>query len=159
MTCGQPTRHKRDMSTDSTDEVDAEFLAWAKADAGPDDHALMAKALESAREQCQQWQVVRGDMRATKRVKSERLATEVQETAIAKCVATYLADPKIPKWRRVEKLAIIWAAEAFGVSRRAVRYAVAKRRSCYQPEGRSNFLADGVETPYDVEPPAEGSTT
>src|SRR5215472_10822506 len=147
------------MSTDSSNEGDAEFLAWAKANAGPDDHALLAQAEESARKQCQQWQVVRGDAPTTGRIKSERLGTEVQETAIAKCVATYLADPKIPKWRRVEKLAIIWAAEAFGVSRRAVRYAVAKRRSCYQPEGRSNFLADGVETPYDVEPPAEGSTT
>jgi len=147
------------MSTDSSNEGDAEFLAWAKANAGPDDHALFAQAEESARKQCQQWQVVRGDAPTTGRIKSERLGTEVKETAIAKCVAAYLADPKIPKWRRVEKLAIIWAAEAFNVSVRAVRYAVRKRPHSYQLEGHSSFLINGVETPYEVEPPAEGSTT
>jgi hypothetical protein len=144
----------RHMSTDSN-EVDAGFLAWAKANAGPDDHALMAQALESAREQCRRWQVRRGDVPWA----TERVGTEVQETAIAKCVATYLADPKIPDHRRCEQLAVYWVAEAFGVSERTVRYAVAKRSWSYQLEGRSSFLVNGVETPYDVKPPAEWSTT
>src|SRR5262249_27331393 len=42
---------------------------------------------------------------------------------------------------------------------RAVRYAVRKRPHSYQLEGHSSFLINGVETPYEVEPPAEGSTT
>src|ERR1700738_4253667 len=117
-------RHARDMSTDSED---AEFLLWAKANAGPNDHALMAQALESSCERCRQWQEVRWSAPAT-----ERVGTEVLETAIAKCVATYLVTG-IPETRRTEKEAVYWATtkEAFGVSARAVRYAVRKRSETF----------------------------
>ena len=111
--------------TDSNEADDAEFLLWAKANAGPNDHALMAQALESACERCRQWQEVRWSAPAT-----ERVGTEVLETAIAKCVATYLVT-RIPETRRTEKEAVYWATEAFGVSARAVRYAVRKRSETF----------------------------
>lgn len=50
MTCGWSTRHGRDMSADSN-EVDWEFLAWAKEnDCG---HEVMAKALADTEHLCQ----------------------------------------------------------------------------------------------------------
>jgi hypothetical protein len=141
--------------TDELSDADQEFLASAKASVRPDDDQLWAQALEFARKKCGEWMADKDAPTA------ERVGTRERDIAIAKCVATYFADSFVPEAMRTEKAAVSCTIEGvrkrFGVevSASMVRRAVAKCRHRYQLEGRSNFLVNGFETPFEPDLEAE----
>jgi hypothetical protein len=96
LTSGNSTRHSRDMEDDS---ADAEFLAWAKANASSCGEEIRAKALDETRALSQR----------------RLIRTEILHASIEKYVAAHME-----KYNGKKDAVIVEAANQFKVAERTV---------------------------------------